>query len=76
MTPERLVTVKQLSEASPAFTEASLRWLIFNSNANGLDRALLKVGRRVLIDLTEFERWLDEHRVPSHADGNDSQQVA
>ena len=63
MVLERLLTVKQLAEKSPAFTESSLRWLIFNAKANGLNRALLKVGRRVLIDLPEFEQWLDEQRV-------------
>lgn len=60
---DKLVTVKQLAVASPAFTEASLRWKIFHAETNGLDRALVKVGRRVLIDLVEFERWLDQQRV-------------
>ena len=60
---ENLVTVKQLSEASPAFTEASLRWMIFNAETNGLNRALVKRGRRILFDVPEFERWLEEQRV-------------
>ena len=63
MVLERLLTVKQLADASPAFTEASLRWQIFNSTTNGLDRALVKVGRRVLIDVAEFELWLEQQRV-------------
>ena len=60
---KNLVTVKQLAEASPAFTEASLRWMIFNAETSGLDRALVKRGRRILIDVPEFERWLEEQRV-------------
>ena len=63
MTFENLVTVKQLSVSSPAFSEASLRWTIFCAEQNGLARALVKVGRRVLIDVAEFERWLESQRL-------------
>ena len=63
MTFENLVTVKQLSVSSPAFSEASLRWMIFCAEQNGLARALVKVGRRVLIDVAEFERWLESQRL-------------
>ena len=62
MRSENLFTVRQLAISSPAFTEASLRWLIFNAKSNGLNRALVKVGRRVLIDLPEFEMWLEGQR--------------
>jgi hypothetical protein len=63
MNLEKLVTVKQLSVFSPAFSEASLRWMIFNAETNGLNRALVKPGRRVLIDVPEFERWLESQRL-------------
>ncbi len=63
MRSENLVTVTQLAEKSPAFTEASIRWKIFQAENNGLDRALVKVGRRVLIDVVEFERWLEGQRL-------------
>jgi hypothetical protein len=39
-----------------------LRWLIFNAQANGLERALVRVGRKVLIDREEFVLWLNSHR--------------
>ena len=71
-----LKTVKQLAESSPAFTEASLRWMIFNAETNGLDRALIKRGRRVLIDVPEFERWLDGQRMSDSRPGGGSQRVA
>jgi hypothetical protein len=57
-----LVTVKQLSEFSPAFTESSLRSLIFHSKTNGLEEAIVRIGRRVLIDLEAFDRWLHQQR--------------
>lgn len=57
----RLATVGEIAESYP-FTEPALRALIFRARWNGLDRAILRVGRRVLIDLEAFEEWLDEHR--------------
>lgn len=63
---EDLRTVRQIAEANPgAWTEASLRWLLFNRNENGLDRAVVKVGRKILIDIVEFEKWLEEQRLGS-----------
>ena len=60
---DNLLTVKQLADKSPAFSEASLRWMIFNAETSGFDRALIKRGRRVLIDVPEFERWLESQRL-------------
>ena len=63
MSFENLRTVKQVSEANPGvWTEASLRWLIFNAERNGLDVAIVKPGGRVLIDIRRFNEWLESHR--------------
>ena len=62
-----LRTVKQVAEMNPAFSEAAIRWMRFNAETNGFDRVLVKVGRRVLIDLAEFENWLEEGRVDNTA---------
>ena len=59
---DRVLTVGQIADKYPIFTQPSLRWLIFNARENGLDDALIRIGRRVLIDLDRFERWLDAHR--------------
>lgn len=40
MNYDRLKTVKQLAEENPAFTEASLRWLIYRAEENGIDEVL------------------------------------
>ena len=71
----RLVTVKSLSSTPgyECFSESALRHLMFNAEdrksskgelikGNGLARAIVRLGRRVLIDLDEFDAWLDEHR--------------
>ncbi len=56
----KIVNVAQLSAEIPAFTQSSIRWLIFKSNENGLDQsgAILRVGRRVLIDSDKFVDWV------------------
>jgi hypothetical protein len=64
-----VLTVRQFSKRHPAFSEGSLRDLIFKSQSrhsskglvpgNGLDAALLRLGRRVLIDEQRFFEWLD-----------------
>ena len=59
----KLVNVVQLSEAVPALTQAGIRWLIFNAKQNGLDEsgALIRLGRRVLIDEEKFVVWVRAH---------------
>ena len=43
------------------FTEASLRWHIFQAATNGLQAAgaIIRIGRTVLIDLDRFEAWIE-----------------
>ena len=54
-----LKTVSQFA-ASSAFTEPQLRWWIFHSADNGMAAAgaVVRVGRRVYLDLDGFDRWL------------------
>lgn len=60
-TASNLRTIKQLAEDLPAFTEASLRWHVFNRAVNGLSEhgAVVRMGRRVLIDSEAFDRWIE-----------------
>ena len=55
-----LLTVKQFSEQHPAFPEGGLRHRIFFAKENGLSvsGALVRNGRRVLIDEEVFFDWL------------------
>jgi hypothetical protein len=55
-----LATVRQLAEQQPALSVGSIRWCIFNAATNGLDKsgALVRVGRRVLLDPALFMAWL------------------
>ena len=58
----QILTVSQLAQAIPALSEQSIRWQLFNREKNGLAEsgAILKVGRRVLIDLPIYLAWMRE----------------
>lgn len=55
------LTVKQFSEKHPAFTNGGIRALIFNEDSNGLKQsgAIVRVGRKVLIEETKFFAWVE-----------------
>ncbi len=65
MVIENLVSVKGLVEHIPVFTEAMVRWWIFNADENGLNKSLIKIGSRVYIDLHAFDLWLETQRLVS-----------
>jgi hypothetical protein len=69
MTDRTLLTVRQFAEKHPAFTQGSLRNLIFNAEpritrkatipGNGFGVCLVRMGRKILIDEEKFFAWLD-----------------
>ncbi len=62
MGAESLRSVAQLAEELPAFDEPAIRRLIFNARELGLSHAVIHIGRRVFIDIEDFNRWLDDRR--------------
>ncbi len=60
---QQLKTVRQLCEEYPhLFTEGSLRWIIFNADINGFAPCIVRIGRRLFIDLNALQGWLAESR--------------
>ena len=55
------LTVQQFTAKQPAFTTGGLRSLIFNENSNGLAKsgAIVRIGRKVLIDEIKFFAWIE-----------------
>ena len=47
--------------ASGPFSTGQVRWWIFCAEQNGLaaEGAIVRVGRRVYIDVAAFDRWID-----------------
>lgn len=59
----RLATPKQIPELYPgAFTLSSIRWLVFNEKKNGFSKCVRRLGKKVLINLDDFEQWIDEQK--------------
>lgn len=63
------LTVKQLAQAQPAFSELALRNLVFYSasrttskgliKGNGLDQHIRRVGKKILINYGGFLSWIE-----------------
>lgn len=55
------LTVKQFADKHPAYTVGGLRFHIFHAHENGLDEAeaILRLGRKVLIDEARFFTWVE-----------------
>jgi len=53
-------SVNQVAKKIPALTEPAIRWHLFNRKLNGLSDsgAIIKNGRRVLIDFPKYLEWL------------------
>lgn len=56
------LTVKQLVKKHPYLTEPGLRWMLFNRAQNGLNTAVIRIGKKILIDEELFEKWVDGQR--------------
>lgn len=55
-----LQSVAQFAASGP-FTQNQLRWWIFQSASNGLatSGAIVRVQRRIYLDVDAFEKWID-----------------
>ena len=71
-TSRTLLTVRQFSDKHPAFTQGAIRNLIFLAESrktsrgvipgNGLNIALVRIGRKLLIEESKFFQWIDEQQ--------------
>lgn len=62
-TVRTLLTAEQFVQRHSAFTLGGLRWWLFHRRANGLDQAVVRVGRRIYIDENKFFEWVDAQNV-------------
>lgn len=53
-----LRTAKQIAAANPALSCSTLKWWIYGGEANGLQAAIIRIGRKVLIHEPTFNAWL------------------
>ena len=82
-----LNTVQQHSVRHPAFSQSALRFLIFNAEdrvnsrgetipGNGLAPAIIRIGRKVLIDEDRFLEWIDTHRCTNSVSSDEHRSAA
>jgi hypothetical protein len=59
-----LLTVEKFCEKQKAFKVGGIRWQIFHRSTNGLEAsgAIVRVGRRVLIDRAKYFAWIDSQQ--------------
>jgi len=62
-TQQKFMTVKELAKTYPSFSESSLRYMIYNAKQNGFSICIRKLGKKLVINLREFEKWIDSHKV-------------
>lgn len=41
-------------------TAGSLRYYVFYSNKNGLDKVISRLGKKLIFDLNKLDLWLEE----------------
>ena len=57
---QRYLSVAQLAAEYPAFTQCSLRHLIFNASENDFDKVIRRVGKRKLLLCEKaFHEWIE-----------------
>lgn len=65
--PKVLRTVKQLLTTHTYLNKGGLRWALFHRETNGLNKYVMNMGRRLLIDEEGFLEWLKERgNLPLH----------
>jgi hypothetical protein len=59
-TEQVLLTIRQFVQHQSGMTEGGVRWAIFHADSNGLAEsgAIVRFGRRVLIDTALWMTWL------------------
>lgn len=64
-----LVTVKQFCDRNPAFPIGGVRHHLFYRNENGLTAsgAVIKLGRKILIDELAFINWVKSQGNVQHS---------
>lgn len=57
----KFLTVKQFSKEHPAFTEGSIRWLLFK-DSDFRQKCVRKMGRRVLLNEEDTLNFINAQR--------------
>lgn len=68
---DEYLTVAQLAQRYPSFTQGSIRWLIYNGDKNGFNKVVRRIGTKIILNLREFRRFIQDSQT---ANENQSQE--
>ena len=57
----KIYSIPELVEHYP-FKESAIRRFLFHRKTNGLDKAVLKIGKRIYVRKDYFEEWIANHK--------------
>ena len=83
----KLSTVRQFTDRHEAWSPSGMRDLIFKAEdrvnsrnevipGNGLAPAIIRIGRKVLIDDDKFFEWVEQHRCTNSASSDEHRSAA
>ena len=53
------LTPKQVPKKHHAFSESSVRYLIFHEHTNGFSKCIRRIGKKILISERDFIEWIE-----------------
>ena len=63
MTDKLFISPQQIVSCGKyPFTLGQIRHLLLHRHTNGLKKAVLKIGKRLIFKQKEFEEWIESHR--------------
>lgn len=57
---DEFLTISQLAQRFPAFSEGSIRWMRFN-DINGFNQCVRKIGKKCVVSVRGFQRWIESN---------------
>ena len=62
---DEFLTIPQLAQRYPAFSEGSLRWMRFN-DTNGFNKCVRKIGKKCVVSIRSFQHWIESNVSPTN----------
>lgn len=59
---KKYATVKEMPAYYPVLSYGAFRHMI-HENRNGIKECMVRIGKRLLIDLEKFQIWMDKHSI-------------
>ncbi|OGN61675.1 MAG: hypothetical protein A3F09_03485 [Chlamydiae bacterium RIFCSPHIGHO2_12_FULL_49_11] len=61
MNPKLCSSNQIITSGMYPFTKGQLNHLLVQRHKNGLEKAIVKIGKRIYFKIPEFDQWISEH---------------